>query len=1390
MCPRRNISSFVVLLLSITSVVGFIEVSYQNGYISCETNETSPIYFRNINLTQYREIQLRSHDITNGRYVCDLGDDARCDPWWTIGAWRKKHSIEEPLKDERWEDLEVHQLENKYSNGSIKYTKLWSMDTETKIYISLSISPQTELYFCNKDNVQDSRCLLMTISKDVKVQDSGIISSHPSTELNDVLWADGKWRNFLWKINRENGSIEFTEYNNVKNKIFKVPNFNPIHLFGRSEGSKDFVKIHSYYFLQTKETGIHQIGPPFHITGHFICISLYVSMCKNCKMIFMMDSNIIAEVNSSEKGKWRKIFLKIYHGPETYEQLYVYTVVENTTYYKFWALDHVQLCPDSSRRSMKLKGQYSCEHVTNAGTPPEINVYFHHILSPFEIVQSFGEIFTMLTIIDSNGIFVLHNYDPSANITLRPINSICFKKMYSICKKISDVSCEVSLNLNNFCETYIYLEKNGKAINLIKYSLGKEDLRYNVSSAPHPLNFRDYYHNNSFQIQWTHPSINSRYLTDFEIKIISRSRKVFQLKKPIEKLKRTYNIVVDNMTYESCSEYFIQVIPINEFGPGFAATILEVFPPFLPSIAIKREEFEEKVVYTIEPFFHLCGEKMNFSHNVFILFPDYDINKRQSEEIVALEKKLGKKFPKLYRVLQEMPINQSVVNFHHSVYVDNNGQLLFLEVITYGSMLKYYEHNSYAQNIKHQESGIEIALLDIPFYMGILSAAAGAMCCWWCCSIIKTSMRRRTKTKLVRRQPTIDHIYFEDDEIKLMDGPLIEMRTFKPTRRPKVEIPEDTSGLSPIRINKFERYVKQSITDNNLVEQFESLPMELTEPCEVGKLDCNKPKNRFPNILPYDHTRVKLQILKGKKGNDYINANYIKGYKNCKAFIAAQGPKSLTINDFWHMVWQENVKNIIMLVNLEESGVKKVEKYWPGHNEDFEFGKVHIYHHTSETLADYEIRVFRLVCDGSERKVFQYHYQNWPDNGIPAVLQTSVRFFRKTMEIQSKSPTLVHCCSGTSATGVFILSHLCVQMAQQTGSIDVLKVAKELRKQRVNMIHNYTQYKFAHLLIVECLFGLQATIYCNDEVDVLVARYTEPEKLRLQMMYLEDLSWQYKALEEFPSYDYIYTIYPNKNKVQHIFPDISGAVILDRYPDEDLRSSYINAIKVDGYQCSQRFIVTQQPMSNTLNDFWRMIHQKNVRVIVSLNDINLKDMKSCTFWPTEENPLMSPVDFIFVRHCLTVKEEIYDVYEVQVSIQEKQKKAELFKVTIVELKGWKQDAVLPDCIKNFLRFTTFVNSITRCLKPVVVTCYDGCLASGVYVAASYLVEMIEVQKSFDVCNTVRTIRKNRKQFITDEKQLAFLYEVSAVFIRGYQHYANFTECSERFSNCYDQIQIH
>lgn len=103
----------------------------------------------------------------------------------------------------------------------------------------------------------------------------------------------------------------------------------------------------------------------------------------------------------------------------------------------------------------------------------------------------------------------------------------------------------------------------------------------------------------------------------------------------------------------------------------------------------------------------------------------------------------------------------------------------------------------------------------------------------------------------------------------------------------------------------------------------------------------NMKKNRYTNVLPYDYSRVRLNIADG--GGDFINANYVNGYGAQKEYICCQGPLSRngidTVVDFWRMVWQQNVSAVVMTTRTFENGRKKCEEYWPAVNTSVQHGQ-------------------------------------------------------------------------------------------------------------------------------------------------------------------------------------------------------------------------------------------------------------------------------------------------------------------------------------------------------------------------------------------------------------------------------------------------------------------
>lgn len=154
---------------------------------------------------------------------------------------------------------------------------------------------------------------------------------------------------------------------------------------------------------------------------------------------------------------------------------------------------------------------------------------------------------------------------------------------------------------------------------------------------------------------------------------------------------------------------------------------------------------------------------------------------------------------------------------------------------------------------------------------------------------------------------------------------------------------------------------------------------------ENSNLEVNKPKNRYANVIAYDHSRVILTSIDGEPragpshpllsswlagvtahpaekaleswgaprcggwgwgprdkalprpflsagvpGSDYINANYIDGYRKQNAYIATQGPLPETMGDFWRMVWEQRTATVVMMTRLEEKSRVRHCRALPG----------------------------------------------------------------------------------------------------------------------------------------------------------------------------------------------------------------------------------------------------------------------------------------------------------------------------------------------------------------------------------------------------------------------------------------------------------------------------
>ncbi|XP_078092595.1 tyrosine-protein phosphatase non-receptor type 1-like isoform X2 [Mustelus asterias] len=100
-------------------------------------------------------------------------------------------------------------------------------------------------------------------------------------------------------------------------------------------------------------------------------------------------------------------------------------------------------------------------------------------------------------------------------------------------------------------------------------------------------------------------------------------------------------------------------------------------------------------------------------------------------------------------------------------------------------------------------------------------------------------------------------------------------------------------------------------------------------PCKVAKLPENRNRNRYRDVSPFDHSRIKLQ----QGDNDYVNASLIKMEEAQRSYILTQGPLPNTCGHFWEMVWEQKSRGVVMLNRVIEKGSVKCARYWPSKEE-------------------------------------------------------------------------------------------------------------------------------------------------------------------------------------------------------------------------------------------------------------------------------------------------------------------------------------------------------------------------------------------------------------------------------------------------------------------------
>ncbi|XP_028249927.1 receptor-type tyrosine-protein phosphatase O isoform X2 [Parambassis ranga] len=277
----------------------------------------------------------------------------------------------------------------------------------------------------------------------------------------------------------------------------------------------------------------------------------------------------------------------------------------------------------------------------------------------------------------------------------------------------------------------------------------------------------------------------------------------------------------------------------------------------------------------------------------------------------------------------------------------------------------------------------------------------------------------------------------------------------------------------PVQLDDFDAYFKEMSKDSAYkfslqFEELKSVGLDLSH--DAADLPINRPKNRYTNILPYDFSRVKLISMHNDEGSDYINANYIPGYKHAKEYIATQGPLPETRNDFWKMVLQQKTPIVVMLTQCNERRRVKCDHYWPFTGEPVMYGEVSVEMLSETESPEWIIRKFRLGYADESQDVLHLNYTSWPDHGVPTVnaIESILQFVHivRQQASRTKDPIIVHCSAGVGRTGTFIALDRLMQHIREHEFVDILGMVSEMRSHRLSMVQTEEQYVFIHQCVL------------------------------------------------------------------------------------------------------------------------------------------------------------------------------------------------------------------------------------------------------------------------------------------------------------------------------------
>ncbi|XP_019898972.1 receptor-type tyrosine-protein phosphatase delta isoform X28 [Esox lucius] len=584
-----------------------------------------------------------------------------------------------------------------------------------------------------------------------------------------------------------------------------------------------------------------------------------------------------------------------------------------------------------------------------------------------------------------------------------------------------------------------------------------------------------------------------------------------------------------------------------------------------------------------------------------------------------------------------------------------------------------------------------------------------------------------------------------------------------------------TPGMAshpPIPVLDLADHLERLKANDNLKfsQEYESIDPGQQFTWEHSNLEVNKPKNRYANVIAYDHSRVLLSAIDGIPGSDYINSNYIDGYRKQNAYIATQGALPETFGDFWRMIWEQRSANIVMMTKLEERSRVKCDQYWPTRGTET-YGLIQVTLLDTVELATYCVRTFALYKNGSseKREVRQFQFTAWPDHGVPEHPTPFLAFLRrvKACNPPDAGPMVVHCSAGVGRTGCFIVIDAMLERIKHEKTVDIYGHVTLMRAQRNYMVQTEDQYVFIH-------DALQEAVTCGTTEVPARNLYAYIQKLTAVEggENVTGMELEFKRLANTKAHTsrFISANLPCnkfKNRLVNIMPYESTRVCLQPIRGVE-GSDYINASFIDGYRQQKAYIATQGPLAETTEDFWRMLWEHNSTIVVMLTKLREMGREKChQYWPAERS---ARYQYFVVDPMAEYNMPQYILREFKVTdARDGQSRT----VRQFQFTDWPEQGV-PKSGEGFIDFIGQVHKTKEQFGqdgPISVHCSAGVGRTGVFITLSIVLERMRYEGVVDIFQTVKMLRTQRPAMVQTEDQYQFCYRAGLEYLGSFDHYA-------------------